>query len=442
MVLNTSKILEVGDWLLRQALAEKPPEVMLEALARKLNHVGIPIDRCRMAWSTLHPLFEAETVLWTADRGISTNRFPHQEEDTDEWLRSPIKWMLDHSETFMRARLEGHGPLPFDLYEELRADGYTDLIGLRTEMFTERSVLPLRADDLGLYVTWATRAPGGFHDTVVETLRQLQRYMALLCKLNIYPRLITSVADTYLGPTIAHEVLSGRIRLGSGSQVRALVWFSDLRDSTGLAEDLGEDRYLALLNDYFDCAGRAAVEAGGEILAFIGDAVLAVFPIREGETSESEASARAVGAARAARAACQIVNRRREAAGEVPFEFGVAMCIGDVRLGNIGIRQRLSFSVIGPSVNEAERIEKETKRLGIPVLATDEVASCDPAQWQPIGRFTLRGTHHETALYSLRLDDAGAQSDRGSSASRNPSPRNEKASTVAMTGTMGNSSQG
>ncbi|WP_416356306.1 adenylate/guanylate cyclase domain-containing protein [Aureimonas phyllosphaerae] len=405
MVLKTSKILEIGDWLIQQALAEKPLEPMLEGLANKLNHVGVPIDRCRMTWSTLHPLFEAETVLWTSGRGIETKRFVHQEEESQEYLRSPIKYMLDHDLDFLRGRLDVTGALAFDLFEELRADGFTDLINLRTNMFMGRSVLPLRADDLGLYVTWATRAPGGFHDTVVETLKQLQRYMSLVCKLGIYPRLITSVADTYLGPTIAREVLGGRIRLGSGSQVRALVWLSDLRNSTGLAEDLSEDCYLTLLNDYFDCTGRAAMEAGGEILAFIGDAVLAIFPIQDGKLTQDAAIRKGIAAARTARGARRTVNARRREAGDVEFDFGVAMCVGEVRLGNIGIRQRLSFSVIGPSVNEAERIEKETKRLGVPVLATSEVVDVAAAHWRRVGSFTLRGTHHETELFGLLADD-------------------------------------
>jgi adenylate cyclase len=408
MVLHTSMILEMGDWLVRQALAETPLDLMVEGLAEKLILSGVPVERCRMTWSTLHPLFGSETVLWAVGRGSSTERFLHQVESSTEYLRSPIKWMLDERIGFLRQRLDVPGPLAFDLYDELRTDGYTDIIGLRTELLIGQSILPQRGDDIGLYVTWATRAPGGFHDTVAETLRHLQWYMALVCKLGIYPRLITSVTDAYLGPTIAREVLSGRIRLGSGSQVRALVWYSDLRNSTGLAEELGEDHYITLLNDYFDCTGRAAVEAGGEILAFIGDAVLAIFPIDEDTVTQHQAIEQGVSAARAARRVREEVNARRKEVGDVELDFGIALCVGEVRLGNIGIRQRLSFSVIGPSVNEAERIEKETKRLGVPVLTTHEVARDHSLGWREVTRVNLRGTHHETALYGLLSDDAAS----------------------------------
>ncbi|WP_062212598.1 adenylate/guanylate cyclase domain-containing protein [Aureimonas sp. AU12] len=407
MSISTAKILEIGDWLLEEALAERSIEATLEALVHRLRKVGIPIDRCRLSWPTLHPLFEAETVVWKEDEGLSSQRFDHQDRDSDEWRRSPVKWMLDHDERFLRSRLERDaGDLQFPLFEELRLQGYRDLIALRTPMFTDASLLRRDDQDFGLYVTWATKAPGGFHDTVVDTLRSLQRYMALLCKLMIYPRLISNVADTYLGPTIAREVLGGRIRLGSGSHVRALVWYSDLRNSTGLAEELGEESYLALLNDYFACTGRSVVEAGGEILAFIGDAVMAIFPMDEAAGATGEVARRAVSAAAAAVAAGHAVNLRRAGEGAVPIDFGIAMCVGDVRLGNIGIPQRLSFSVVGPSANEVERIERMTKELGVPVLATQEVIAHAAADWRCLGSYPLRGMREPVALYGLAVPAA------------------------------------
>jgi adenylate cyclase len=402
--ISTAKILEIGDWLLEEALSDQSIEATLEALVLRLRKVGIPVDRCRLSWPTLHPLFEAETVLWNAEDGISSMRFDHQDRDSDDWRQSPVKWMLDNDAIFLRAALERHhGPQRFPLFEQLRGEGYRDLIALRTPMFSDVSLLRRPEQDFGLYVTWATKAPGGFHDTVVDTLRSLQRYMALLCKLMIYPRLISNVADTYLGPTIAREVLGGRIRLGSGSHVRALVWYSDLRDSTRLAEELEEERYLTLLNDYFDCTGRAVVEAGGEILAFIGDAVMAIFPMAASSDAAAEAvvARRAVAAARAAIDCGDAVNLRRSLNGDPGIEFGIGMCVGEVRLGNIGIPQRLSFSVVGPSANEVERIERMTKELGVPVLATQEVIAHAAGDWTRLGSYPLRGMREPVALYGL-----------------------------------------
>ena len=189
--------------------------------------------------------------------------------------------------------------------------------------------------------------------------------------------------------------------MGSGSQVRALIWYSDLRDSTALAESMGSEPYLALLNDYFDSTGRAVVEAGGEILAFIGDAVMAIFPISEAAFSESQASLLGMQAADAALEVAEHVNARRITKGQPPIHFGIAMCVGEVRLGNIGIRQRLSFSVIGPSANEVERMEKMTKTLRVRVLATEEIARAAPQRWQAMGPVPLRGFRDSVPLFAL-----------------------------------------
>ncbi|KAA0969001.1 adenylate/guanylate cyclase domain-containing protein [Aureimonas fodinaquatilis] len=400
---NRYLLFALSDWLTGAALREEKLELVLAELAERLRAHGVPVDRCRLTWPTLHPLFEAETMLWTSTDGVSTQRFDRQVHDHEGWLRSTIKWMLDNEQSSLRARLTQADLEPtFPLYDEMRDEGYTDMLALRTQIFSTDS--PFRQDggDFGIYIAWSSKAPGGFDTHAIELFNQLQPYVALLSKLIVFPRLIFSVTNTYLGPTIAREVLGGRITLGSGSQIEALVWYSDLRDSTGLAESMGSEPYLALLNDYFDCTGRAVVEAGGEILAFVGDAVMAIFPISADDpTAADRATEQAIMAAQAALAARLVVNERRVALGEPAIRFGIAMCIGEVRLGNIGISQRLSFSVIGPSANEVERIEKMTKELDVQVLVTEEITRQSPALWRPMGAYPLRGLRNEVELFAL-----------------------------------------
>ena len=151
--------------------------------------------------------------------------------------QSTVKWMLENGSNLLRARLDGPTPNPtFPLYDELRAEAFVDFVALRTQLFADGSMLRQGSSDLdfGLYVAWATKDPAGFSDDAAELLEHIQRYVAMVCKSLALPRLIFGVANTYLGPTIAREVLGGRITLGSGSQVRALIWYSDLRDSTCL----------------------------------------------------------------------------------------------------------------------------------------------------------------------------------------------------------------
>lgn len=404
---------ELGEWMVEQMLAEARLKSVVPELARRLAALGVPVHRCRLTWPTLHPLFEAETLLWTAEFGVTSQRFDRERANDASWQQSTVKWMLDNESNLLRSRLDGPTPDPtFPLYDELRDDSFVDFIALRTQLFADDSLL--RQDsadrDFGLYVAWATKDPSGFSPDGAALLEYIQRYVAMVCKSLALPRLIFGVANTYLGPTIAREVLGGRITLGSGSQVRALIWYTDLRDSTSLAETLGSESYLALLNDYFDCTGRAVVDAGGEILAFIGDAVMAIFPIAETGFCERQASLKGMHAADAALAAAEAVNLRRAAAGQPTINFGIAMCVGEVRLGNIGIRQRLSFSVIGPSANEVERMEKMTKTMRVRVLATQEIADVAPDRWQSLGPVPLRGFRDAVPLFSLVPADKAASS--------------------------------
>ncbi|MHB2264002.1 adenylate/guanylate cyclase domain-containing protein [Aliihoeflea sp. PC F10.4] len=405
MPIEASRIHEIGNWLVGAALGDTRLKTIVPELAARLISIGVPVHRCRLTWPTLHPLFEAETLLWTSQNGVTSHRFDREADDT-EWRRSNVKWMVDNGSTLLRARLgpaDGTPDPTFMLYDELRKDGYVDFVALLTQLFADESLLRQEDTDrdFGLYVAWASKSPEGFCEDSMAALKALQPFLALVCKSLALPRLIFSVANTYLGPTVAREVLGGRITLGSGSQVRALIWYSDLRNSTALAESMDSESYLALLNDFFDCTGRTVAEAGGEILAFVGDAVLAVFPIAEGAYSQRQASVLGTRAADNAMRAARGVNKRRTERDDPEVKFGIAMCVGEVRLGNIGIRQRLSFSVIGPSVNEVERMEKMTKTMRVDVLATEDIAAYMPKRWQGMGHVPLRGFKDTVEVFSL-----------------------------------------
>ncbi|BDA82558.1 adenylate cyclase [Aureimonas sp. SA4125] len=397
----------IGDWLIEQALADSPFPGTFRQFCLRLRSIGIPVVRARVIWPTLHPLFRAETLLWHLDEPLEFQQFNHQDRESEAWKQSPIRWMLEEDVTVMRRRLTGPDPqLDFALLEELAGEGYTDFLGIRTSFTGSRPALrPDGRADFGLHVTWVTERRSGFSDADIGALQRLQPYFAVACKTAIQPRMTANITDAYLGPTVARQVLSGQIQLGSGSHTLALVWYSDLRDSTRFSETLDETRYLALLNAYFGCVATAAIEAGGEVLAFIGDAVLAIFPIKGegcevGETLDDVVRA-ATEAAHQARAAVAALNATRQADGERPIGFGIAMNIGEVMFGNVGIPRRLSFSIVGPTVNEAARIEKMTKTLGTGVLATHAVAATDPSAWTSVGAHLLAGLEHPVELYAL-----------------------------------------
>jgi adenylate cyclase len=234
--------------------------------------------------------------------------------------------------------------------------------------------------------SWMTRRETGFADDDVAALERIQTVFAIACRASIQRRVMGNIADAYLGPTAGRRVLGGDIRRGDGARIPAVVWFSDLRGSTRLSDTMDADSYLQLLNRYFECSAQPVINNGGEILNFIGDGVLAIFPV-DGECPRA-ASARAEKAAREA------IDRCREAAdhgtpGNAPLVFGIGLAIGDVMFGNIGVPQRLAFSAIGKVVNTVTRVEAATKRLDYPVLALQSFADAAPSDWVPAGRIEI-----------------------------------------------------
>jgi adenylate cyclase len=248
-------------------------------------------------------------------------------------------------------------------------------------------------------VSLTTRRPGGFIDHDIAEIQRLLHPFALIME-NFNGRdLAKTLLETYLGRISGAKVLDGQIKRGDGEELDAVIWFSDLRDSTPLSRTLGERRFLELLNDYFESTAGAVLEHGGEVLRFIGDASLAVFPTA-GEPPRA-ACLRAVAAARSARTRVRAANARRLAAGLPEFASGIGLHLGRVLYGNIGTPERLEFSVIGAAANEAARIEALCKETGTDIVLSQTVAAALEEKLSSLGRFELRGVAQPMAVYAL-----------------------------------------
>jgi adenylate cyclase len=400
-----SLVTQINDWLIDQALGEPDMVELFDGLCHRLAGIGAPIGRARLTWSTLHPLFRAETVLWRRGQPAELEQFIHQESESRAWLRSPMHFMLESGLTVFRRRLAGPEKLlDFDVLEELAAEGYTDYLIIGTELFPRTA---RGADWRGMLVTWAADRPNGFTDDDLATLQRIQRRLSLACKTVIQARIAKNIGETYLGRQTGERVLNGLIRLGDGEETRALVWYSDLRDSTRLAETLPSAEYLKLLNVYFECAARPVISAGGEVLAFVGDAVLAIFPI-EDDSEIPALTRRTLLALRESLSVADFINEERRASGLDLIRYGIGLNVGSVMYGNIGVPERLAFSAIGPTVIEVARIEKLTKTTGARVLATRDVAIHDQSLWRSVGPQHLQGLDQPQELYAFR-EEAAAQ---------------------------------
>ncbi len=213
---------------------------------------------------------------------------------------------------------------------------------------------------------------------------------------------------TYLGERTGEHVLAGRTTRGEGEKIHAVIWLCDLRDSTRLSESIPVEEFFRTLNEFFDCTAGAVLEHGGEILSYIGDAVFAIFeiggterPLRQACFREEGACAAALAAARDARSRVDALNQRRGTKGEPPLEFGLAIHVGDVMYGNLGIDQRMQFTVVGAAANEAARLAGMCKVMGRWILVSSAFPSCFPNEMISLGQHKLRGVETPQEIFTL-----------------------------------------
>ena len=387
----------MAEWLADQSLGDIDYVALLENFCNRLTAIGVPLERGHISFRTLHPLFEAMSCTWWRGRGCVTEDLVHQEEgdEREKWQVSPLRHLIETRVPMMRRRLTGpEALLDYPVLEEFRDEGLTDWTGF---------VVPFdEAGEDGMVGSWATRRPDGFSDAHLAALRFLQQPFAVAIKIAAQEELAANVVHTYLGRVAGKRVLSGQIRRGDGETIPAVIWYSDLRGSTAMAESLGREAYTDVLNAYFEAMGGAVTAAGGELLDFIGDAVLAIFPIDDAGTAA--ACGNALDAARAADESLAETNRERSAAGMAPLVFGLALHVGEVMFGNIGTADRLTFSVIGSSVNEVARLQDMTKPLGTHMLVSGEFADAVDRPWRDLGEHNLEGVSRPMRILGLPED--------------------------------------
>lgn len=372
---------------------------MFAELCVRLNDIGIPIARVSSAMTTLHPLNEAVTLVWTRDDGNLDIQFhEHRSSESDDWKRSPLKALIDSGEFEERFDLSIQENLDrYPLFIDLAASGITEYMAFLVP-FTNRFDELLRQD--GMMLSWSTDHPGGFTDEHIRVLKRLIPRVGIVAKLASRERITFNILYAYLGEKSGDQVLNGQIKLGDGQDIRAVIWFSDLRDSTPLAEKLTRPEFLELLNDYFDSLAGAVMEHGGEVLRFIGDAALAIFPIGENGFSEDEARERAINAASDALVRAKERNAARKAVGKEPFRYGIGLHVGEIMYGNIGVPSRVEFSVIGAAANEAARLEGLTKELKEVVLVSGEFADGLDYPWRALGEHPIKGSYRPMSIFA------------------------------------------
>ena len=384
-------------WLLGDAAREEDLLTFFEAVVWRLVAAGVPLDRASLHVGTLHPQLYGFAWNWNRSDGLCDEvRVAEQALQADAYRRNPLFGVIERGESFRGRTDDAAAAARYPLMAELARQGIVEYLAL-----------PLRSG--GSYhnaATAATRQPGGFDEATLAGLQRVLRLFALHVERHIARRIAVNVLDTYLGAAAGGRVLDGRIKRGAGERISAVVWASDLRGFTDLSEKLGGPDMIALLNLYFETMAGAVLEHGGEVLKFIGDGLLAVFPFA-GFGDETAAARAAVAAAEQALARLARLNadpppELAAAAAWLPLATGIALHEGDVFFGNVGAPGRLDFTVIGRAVNAASRVEALTKALGRPILITADVARRLDRPLEALGPHALRGAAAPVELFALK----------------------------------------
>jgi adenylate cyclase len=374
-------------WLMTDARKLSDPSEFLEALAAELRGAGVDVSRITTGVPILHPQIFSFSGLWELGKGTSERLYRADAAASQAISNSPIG-----------IAYQGGGPVRCDPTTPAMVGEYAILGDLRRDGYTDYVVYAVPfADGSFKALSLATRRSGGFTSDELALFEAIVPAFAFNLEVQALRRTARTLLDTYVGAQSGGRVLEGQIRRGSGETLSAVIWLCDLRGFTSLSEKLPRDTLIDMLNGYFGPMCDAVLGHGGEVLKFIGDAMLAIFPI--GETPAATC-ARALVAAQRAQAALAVDNRRREDASLPRIDYGLALHVGDVMYGNIGSDTRLDFTVIGPAVNLTARIESMCRELGRQLLLSSDFVRLGGIAAQSLGRFSLKGVGADQEIFA------------------------------------------
>jgi adenylate cyclase len=378
----------IAEWLVGPARQIASGVHAFDEFAWRMLATGMPLLRVTLHTSTLHPQYLGATFVWLRTTGQTEQRLiAHEVPDLIPYEDNPVRRVVLGGETLRRRIDADDAVLDFPILHDLKAQGATDYLAL-----------PIASAHLArnYMVTYVIDRPGGFTESEVGDLTRVSQRLPVLVDMHSQKAISRNVLNAYLGAKTGPKVLEGQIRRGTGEEITAVLWSSDLRSFTALSDRLPGNRMIALLNALFDAQAKAIHDHGGEILKFIGDGLLAIFPIERAEMAAG-AARQALEAAMEAIAAVSGLGDELAAVGEPPLHIVVALHLGTVIYGNIGAANRLDFTVIGPAVNLVSRVEAVAKALNLPIVVSDEFARAYDGPLRSVGTHQLRGlaTPHE-----------------------------------------------
>ena len=379
----------IAEWLIDDARRIGSAAGAIDEYAWRLYAAGIPVLRVSVHAGTLHPQYLGAAFVWWRDTARTVRvMIKHEIADLIPYDVNPVRRVREGGETLRRKLDTPDAQFDFLVLEDLKARGAT-----------EYYAFPIG----GAYgpstymVTYVSDRPGGFSDGEIADLRRLSERLSVVADMHSQKHIAENVLIAYLGRQTGPRVLAGHIRRGSGEAIDAVLWSSDLRSFTQLSDHAPGEQVIGILNRVFEAQAVAIASHGGEILKFIGDGLLAIFPVASPDDA-AKAAANAVAAATEALAAVHALDH--EIDGQAPLKMVIALHYGTAIYGNIGAPDRLDFTVIGPAVNLVSRVEAVAKSLNLPLVVSDDFARVHGGKLQSLGQHKLRGLDQPHELFA------------------------------------------
>ncbi len=377
-------------WLLGEGHRITRDVEFFDALCWRLAGAGLPVWRISLSVFTLHPQIVGFNFRWWRDRRVTeVLRVRYGVQQTTDYLESPIRSVIEHGSTVHFHLDDDEAIAPYPLLASLRDAGATGYFACPLTFFNSRHQA----------MTWTTDRPGGFSDADIGKINAILPALAVVIESRSMHRLAGTLLTTYLGRTAGQRILDGDIRRAQGERMSAIILASDMRGFTSLSDRLPGEELIALLDDYFDAVAAPVQACGGEVLKFMGDGLLAIFPL--GDCTPADAAAAALASVDESFARIARLNAERRAAERIEFRIGVGLHLGDIIFGNVGAVDRLDFTAIGPAVNLACRLETLTKRLGRPLLVSHDFARACRRPLVSLGFHPVKGLSEPEEVFGL-----------------------------------------
>jgi adenylate cyclase len=390
---------ELAEWVTQAGLIGRTESELMAGFCQRIVDAGVLLARAIVILDTLHPIYEGRAFRWRADAQEAVEVLDYgrtnEGEAAELWRRSPFFHLLQTGGTEMRRCLAAGDPADFPAIAQARDEGATDYLVFVHRFAAEGVIGEMDC----VYSAWSSDAPDGFAGDDVTALRRLAPFLKLAVKSAALARIAGTLAETYLGRDAGRRVMSGRIVRGVAEKIGAVLWYSDLHGYTQISDNSPPEQIIPLLNDYAEVVVSAVHGHGGDVLKLVGDGTLAIFPADNRE----EACLGALAAAVRVRDGVVELNGKRAAAGLPTTQVYLALHVGDVFYGNIGSKDRLDFTIVGPAVNEVSRILALSRSVEQDVLLSASFANALGSAMRrrlvSIGRYALRGVAQPQELF-------------------------------------------